>query len=525
MPLGIKVAVPLLVALSAISCLIIPVSVGTTQADPSSPTPEQLAQQPIIEPEQPGPSPAARTVPAQLAPAAQPPAAVPDDVAKALAALYGAAVVFSPPSAAVESLPADADPFVAVALRQLNAYRLEAGLAPYRYDAGLSKLAMAHVGYAKASSEAKLSWHGHFERPGQPGYSADGNAAATSSGIAYGNTDMMDALETLMSGPYHRMQFLRSGEVRVGAGFGAWEGSGNSIALFVTRGPEEARPSGSALEPRFTVFPAPGAQSVGIKFDRETPDPRPGFQSLPESERGPTGYPITISLSRADVQEFRSAQVIVMDQSGAPVDCWVTDPARPSTAKAPDIYAPGVSADNAFARNFNAVFIMPKALLERGSSYTVQARLVIGSKPLDFSWRFTTAHRVVWKVSAEPSAPWESLGYAVLHATIGDTIQLAPGVYQAPDTLVLKGIRLAGAGADVTRLERPASARLPLLALAGASAIEGLAIDYPGEIAFLRSGTTLLLRGVALDGGDGRTVAVSLWTSGATQRILDEPGW
>src|SRR5208337_521658 len=111
-------------------------------------------------------------------------------------------------------------------------------------------------------------------------------------------------------------------------------------------------------------------------------DPRPGRENPGSSASPVTGYPITVSLTPDDVKRFQSADARVVDSEGAPVDCWVTDPAHPSNRQAPSIYAKGVSNDWAFASNFGAIFIMPKAPLKKGMSYLVQVMLQIGSDSL-----------------------------------------------------------------------------------------------------------------------------------------------
>ena len=474
------------------------------QAAPSAPAAASAAQ----------PAPAAQPAAPAPAPAAAAPERAPDglpaELTAALQPLFGVTASYSPPAAPVEGLTDDLDPLTVISLRQLNAWRVAAGLTPYRYDPDLTKLAQAHVRYAMANSQANLRWTGHFETPTQPAYSKEGNEAASTSGLAYGDSDLYEALVSLMSGPFHRLQFLRPEETRIGAGFGSWAGPGNSIGLFVTR--EPAGRNGSSAEtgePRFVLFPPPGSSGIGVSFNGENPDPRPGFQAMASDDRPATGYPITISLSWDDARAFTSADVAVTDADGHPVPCWVTDPAHPSTTVAPNIYGPGVSAGDAFTRNFNAVFIMPRATLKRGATYSVKARLVIGSKPSDLAWSFTTAPAVSWKVRPAPRSPWSSLAYAVAHAAAGDTIELAGGSYSVADTIRLEGVRLTGAGAGATRLAFEDARVMPFVCT-GAAAVEHLSISHGGQIFYEPSGSTLLLRDVSISGGDGESVAAAL---------------
>ena len=436
---------------------------------------------------------------------------LPQDVIASLTPLYAGATTYAPPEGRVENLPPDLDPVSVIALRKLNTYRVAAGLAPYRYDPDLTRMAMAHVAYAKASSRAKLPWTGHFETPGQPGYSKEGHEAASTSGIAYGEGDALGVLDGLVAGPYHRVQFLRPEESRVGIGFGKWEGAGNSVGLFVTRPPAGKAPAptrGAAA--RFILFPPPDSRGIGVLFEGETPDPRPGYQALRPSERAATGYPITISLAAGDVDRFKQADISLVDADGARVDCWVTDPARPSSRTAPAIYAAGQANDTAFARNFDAVFVLPKSPLKRGTAYGVKARLAIGSEAVDLAWSFTTAPAYVWNVAARPSDPWQGIGYALQHAFPGDAIQLAAGTYDIPGSITLAGVRLSGAGPKETRLRFSSIPGNTPIAIYSAAALERLSIESPAQLIYVTTGSTLLLRDIAIAGGDGKVVAIGL---------------
>lgn len=435
---------------------------------------------------------------------------IPADVIGALTPLFGATTGYAVPTAAMENLPPNVEPFMALALRQLNAYRTAAGLEPYSYDERLSQMAMAHVRYAMACSRAKLPWGGHFEKPGQPGYSKEGHEAAASSGISSGNSDPSSAFEGLMAGPYHRMQFLRPGENRVGGGFGKWEGQNNSIFLFVTRGAAPAaKVSPASKAPRFILFPPPDSRGIDTSFDGETPDPRPGVNGGGSAQEVVTGYPITISIPYGDVTSFTSAAVSVTERGGKAVDCWVTDPAHPSTGTAPDIYGPGVSAGSAFARNFDAVFIMPKSPLKRGVTYDVDATLLIGSEPIHLAWSFSTSPALVWKVESRPANPWESLAYAARRAQPGDTIQLAKGTYNLTDSAFLGNVRLVGAGPNESRLRVENRSVMPLI-VKGAVAVENLSVEHQGQIIYVSGPSTLCLRNVVMKGGDGQSVAIDL---------------
>lgn len=429
------------------------------------------------------------------------------ELSAALAPLYEKHIEFAVPDTPVAGLPADADPDVALALRTLNTYRRAADLPLYRYDPSLTEMAMKHARFF--TSNCGRAPMAHYEPRNLPGYSAAGNAAASTSGLAFGVSGPMEAMSELMSGAYHRLQFLVPADTRIGVGYAASPDGKCSIGLFVTR-PFGSDAPAARTGSRVVLFPAPDATGVPTEFMHgENPDPRPGITRLPDGSTPVTGYPITLSFSHQMSGSFRSSSVTVTDSTGKPVDAWVTDPARPSTTLAPNIYGPGVSQDWAFRTNFDAVFIMPKEPLESGERYSVDAKLDFGGKTTTYQWSFTTEAPRTWKVRPDGRYPWTRLGSVLAMASAGDAIELAPGNYPITDLVHLADVRILGAGASSTHLLIRTHSQYSPIEIKGPCALEALTIDGPSNLIYASSGTTLLMRDVALRGGDGETAAIS----------------
>lgn len=418
---------------------------------------------------------------------------------------------FSPPTTAVEGMPADIDPFIGLILRTMNRDRVQAGLPPYRYDNSLTAMAMAHVHYMLENcNTAPMA---HYELKNLPGYTAAGDEAAATSGLAFGDNTPYGSLE-LLAGAYHRIQFLDPTETRIGYGFGSSSQQGCSVGLFVTRPPAtNGSTATAARQTRFILFPGPDATDVPTAYmEGETPDPRPNVPVDASGNEVDTGYPITISLSYDDADAFRSAQVTLTDASGHDVPFWESDPTHPSQSTAPDIYGPGVDAAPAFQSNYDAVFIMPRQPLLRSTRYTVDARLQIGGNESHLHWSFSTTAATIWEVRPDASTPWETLSGALQIAMPGDIIQLAPGSYTSRDVLYPGNLRIIGAGVGKTVINLridPASQYTPVEFFAP-GVVENLTFNSPGAIFYTSNASTVLFNNVALTGGNGQDTVATI---------------
>ena len=374
-------------------------------------------------------------------------------------------------------LPKDYPVNRALALNRLNQYRAAAGLTLYVYDPALTAMGQAHAEYLLANAAAKMLV-GHFEIASNKYYSKGGDEAARTSGICPGAADPLSALDGLMSMTFHRMQFLRPEETRVGLGFAYDPASGGGGVLFVTRKAEGGKAISIHL-PRFIVFPPDGFDDALSTFGAgEFPDPRPGVRQGDP----PTGYPITISLDWDDVKSFENAEVDVTNARGESVPVWLSYPGNPAVAS-PDmrIYSgDAASISQAYRDNFNAVFILPKEPLEQGSSYTVRAALRIAGKTEKLSWVFKTRGARLWTVQPNPADPRQDLDFAFKNASKGDTIKLAAGEYLLRTEINLsKPIRIIGEPRR-TILRYSGNKDLAALAFSAAAVLQG--IDFSGAV-------------------------------------------
>ncbi len=377
----------------------------------------------------------------------------------------------------------------ASALNRLNRYRLAAGLRPYVYDQSLSAMGQAHADYLLAATGMKIA-SGHFELAGNKYYTKAGDEAARTSGISQGNSDPLSALEGLMSGTLHRLQFLRPEELRVGLGFAYDPASRGGGTLFVTR-EAPAPPGTSEARGRFILFPPPGFDDALCDFGNgEYPDPRPS-RSPADS---PTGYPITISLSWDDLRSFEMASARLTNEAGLELPAWISYPGKPAVA-VPDmgIYSgDAASISKSYRDNFNAVFILPKEPLARGATFSVHATLRIAGKDENLDWKFKTRGATLWTVRAVPDRPGQDLAAALKMAASGNTIQLAAGEYRFADELHIKAaVRIVGIPRK-TLLRYSGPEKLAAFAIGGAAARRGLDFDERSSF-YLGGGSSLAL--------------------------------
>jgi len=288
------------------------------------------------------------------------------------------------------------------ALDQLARLRRRMGLPAWRFSAELSAAGQAHVRYHVRRCKAGKPPDGHFERRSDPGYSAEGDRAARSSGISFGSKTPEKALEGFLAGPYHRAQFVArvSGRVGVASGGSAarqtFQRAGSHARVFMNCGihlfPFKRDRARRSQVPRFIRFPPDGWTDVPTLFPGERPDPRP-----PGAR--PTGYPATIHLLPRDSKYLTAVQAVIRGPDGAEVPLWLADPTRPAVKKPPmGIYgAGGVVADKkrsqiqqAYSRNFDQVMLMPQRPLKANTRYAIEATLTIDGQTHRLNWWFHT---------------------------------------------------------------------------------------------------------------------------------------
>ena len=260
---------------------------------------------------------------------------------------------------------------VALALSELNRWRMQAGFAPMRVNVERTQSLLKHAAYVNMpGNDGDLQ----KEDPAKPGYSAEGDAAARNSNTLAPTVEPIEAIRPSFTTNYNRYSFLCDPD----AGFAA--------ASMRTRNPENhgGRPGytwlwitgrvGSQLGlPR--VQPAPGQTDVALACDSEYPVS--GEQpSLFKTRRG------TAIGAYFEPRRWSEIQLTLLDPKSRPVKGELFTPARPVCPKAaPD--------------NRDAAFFWPDVPLQPRTRYTVDLRATEttpdGPRSVHLRWSFTTA--------------------------------------------------------------------------------------------------------------------------------------
>jgi hypothetical protein len=330
-----------------------------------------------------------------------------------------------------------------LALKRINQYRDSMKLPLWDYDSSLSKMAQAHADYVLLNCNAGRPTGGHYENPNYPGYSKEGNEAASTSGLS-GGSDPLYGLERLMEGVYHRKQFTTQKKMRVGIGFSFDPKTFCGSTLFVSRplvnGNGDTDPEIGST--KYTLFPPNGFSDNLTHFYSEWPDPRP--TKLQKS----TGYLASIELTREQVANLVDTKSLVQDSSGESIPIWETNPTKPTYKNPPagmeKVYAN--PKDNPFAKNFNMVFIMPKEPLKPGETYTIKTRIQYKKNEDLIEWSFKTRGNQKWLVSAtEERLNSKNFFFVKNHVIEDDILQLENGNYRFDKPIWFdKSIQLIG---------------------------------------------------------------------------------
>ncbi len=245
-------------------------------------------------------------------------------------------------------------------LAALNLYRSLAGLPAVVEDPTLSAGDLAHAKYVVRNDVI-----GHSEDASKPGYTDEGNLAASRSNVAAASQPTMTEtgpIDLWMRGPYHAIGILDPTLTRVGFGI-AHDSSGSmqsGAALDVLTGR-----GGSTAGVSFPIlFPGDGTRVPLDRYDgTENPDPLascPGYTA-------PTGLPLIVQLPPNVAPNVTSSSVT---RDGAAVEHCVF------------AGSPGDSLGNR-----RAVVIIPKDVLRKGATY--QATLAVGGET--YTWSFSLA--------------------------------------------------------------------------------------------------------------------------------------
>jgi hypothetical protein len=250
----------------------------------------------------------------------------------------------------------------ASALAALNRHRQRAGLAPVVLDPVLSAGAAAHARYLLLNG---IQGPGqHEENPGLPGYSTLGDATARRSNISQGPFGTVEALEGLLAVPYHRLPMLEPRLDRVGYGRASTTEAGFTFNVHVLDVGSRGGVPGS--DP--VLFPGPGQTEIPLFSPVEDPDP------VPAGAPRPTGYTVTVQFPDSPTP-VRQVSASLSGPGAQTIPVHLSTPEEPAR---PDI------------PQGNAVFMIPAAPLQPGTSYLAAVDALVNGQPQSLRWSFVT---------------------------------------------------------------------------------------------------------------------------------------
>jgi uncharacterized protein YkwD len=249
---------------------------------------------------------------------------------------------------------------------KLNAARKAAGLAPVAADADASARCAAHAAYLarNAGRIAALEMNVHTQDPQLPGQSDAGRKTAQAAIVAL--KEPLALIDDWTAAQAHRALILNPNLKTVGIGFA--QNTKDQWASVVDLSGAVDRPADDAV-----IYPAAGQTAVPLYYPGdESPDAVPD-----QKERvRPSGFPITVSFPSGN--HVKDAAAALEDESGRPVDAWLSSPEKPANERFP-------SAQK------NTICLIAKSPLRPGGRYAVQVKAVIDGREWTQAWTFLTA--------------------------------------------------------------------------------------------------------------------------------------
>jgi uncharacterized protein YkwD len=253
------------------------------------------------------------------------------------------------------------------ALVILNAYRKTAGVPPLRPDSALARACQLHAEYlVRNFGDPSLQGLGvHDEKPNLPGYTPEGRQAARRS-VIYQGSNPADAVDGWVHSFFHRIPVLSPEAGRAGYGQAKSRAESWFAVLVVQNGTGDDRP---------TLYPAPGQKQVPLGyFPAERPSP------VPAGADTKAGYPITLTFPDRTAVKGVTAR---LTQDGREVPRWLSTPEKPVHPQL----------------QHNSICVLPQAVLEPKTTYTVSVTAQVAGKKWSQSWSFTTGAADSWQKS------------------------------------------------------------------------------------------------------------------------------
>ena len=257
-------------------------------------------------------------------------------------------------AATVQDAPVQSDAARPI-VEKINAIRKLAGLQPVELDEGLSRACRLHAKYLvtnRADPKAQ-ELSAHTELQELPGYTVEGQKAATISNIFWGK-DIAGAVDLWMAGLYHRIPFIRPNLKRIGLGY-----EGDVVVADVLSGV-----GGFNLDS--IGYPADRQSNVPTEFGVDAPDP------LPKDAPRKAGFPITLMFPF--VTKIAGVEAELTDSAGGKVEFHLSDPERPATS---------------FPQQ-STVCLIPVKPLATNTTYKVSIKANVDGWVVRKSWSFST---------------------------------------------------------------------------------------------------------------------------------------
>lgn len=276
--------------------------------------------------------------------------------------------------------PAAAPTPAARAVERANEVRALVGLAPVTLDPALSRGCEQHVRYLvlNGMGDGMGGANPHAEDKARPGYTPEGDRAARSSDISFGDDDPVEALEGFLSTLYHRVLLFDSKLARVGI---ATSPDPRICLIDVLGGRDPAGPPWD----KPIAYPAAGQKGVPAAYEgQERPEPTPGFGRH-------RGYPVTVTFPRGVRIQGAAATLSPAAEGAGPLPAFFSSPERPANPARPD--------------NSATIGLFAEEPLESGRTYRAAFRATVQGRPWSLAWEFTTEGPPV--AAPEPAPPGE----------------------------------------------------------------------------------------------------------------------
>jgi uncharacterized protein YkwD len=256
-------------------------------------------------------------------------------------------------------------------LKAINDYRLLLGLSQVSFNDALNTAAQKHAEYLDANQidPVHTSTSLHDESQTNKGYIGKsllermnyvGYDKGVSEDVAYRDSSLVEAVDSLYDAPYHRIPFLNPDLTEIGI---YKKGTYDVIEFGYN----------TSSSPQLVVSPSDGDVFVPTSFDgHETPDPIRMYKSAVY----PVGYPIMASLAGENIQKLTLIKGELKDDSGHDVKLYQNQSANDDHLK-------------------SEVMLMPIDPLLADTTYQatiqVSATYMDGTqKSFDRTWKFRT---------------------------------------------------------------------------------------------------------------------------------------